>query len=359
MEVEWNVYSCRQTVEMKFTIKQRVFIVETIARKNIYRKFARRFRQKYPDSPVPTKSCVNRLLKKWRATGSVSDKKKQSKRTVLTELKVQDIQARLQISPRKSLRRLAQETGVSLGSARTATKLIKFRPYKVTVVHELKQPDHAARIRFCNWLLQNVHDGIVDPQLLFMTDEAWFHVGGHVNAQNVRIWSNENPHAIQQVPLHSEKVGVWCAVSPRRIIGPIFFHHTVNSDRYINDILNPFFDQLNAEERQYGYFQQDNATAHTANASMVAIQEVFEDRIVSRGLWPPRSPDLSICDYYLWGNLKQKVYKNNPRSIDSLQNEITRVIHSITVDELQRVSRNLFVRCAACLQAEGHFQHLL
>jgi hypothetical protein len=49
-------------------------------------------------------------------------------------------------------------------------------------VHELKQPDYAARIRFCNWLLQNVHDGIVDPQLLFMTHEAWFHVGGHVNA---------------------------------------------------------------------------------------------------------------------------------------------------------------------------------
>ncbi|PNF37420.1 hypothetical protein B7P43_G16027 [Cryptotermes secundus] len=219
---------------MKFTIKQRVFIVETIARKNIYRKFARRFRQKYPDSPVPTKSCVNRLLKKWRATGSVSDKKKQSKRTVLTEEKVKDIQARLQISPRKSLRRLAQETGVSLGSARTATKLIKFRPYKVTVVHELKEPDHAARIRFCNWLLQNVHDGIVDPQLLFMTDEAWFHVGGHVNAQNVRIWSNENPHAIQQVPLHSEKNWLLYLCSSM-VLPPLLVLEEEQRDRKMSD----------------------------------------------------------------------------------------------------------------------------
>jgi hypothetical protein len=65
-------------------------------------------------------------------------------------------------------------------------------------------------------------------------------------------------------------------------------------------------------------------------------------------------------DYYLSGNLKAKVYKNNPRSIEALQNEITRVIHSITVDELQRVSRNLFIRCEACLQAEGsHFQHVI
>jgi hypothetical protein len=51
----------------------------------------------------------------------------------------------------------------------------------------------------------------------------------------------------------------------------------VNSDRYVDDILNPFFNQLTAEERQHGYFQQDNATAHMANATTVAIQEVFED----------------------------------------------------------------------------------
>jgi hypothetical protein len=53
----------------------------------------------------------------------------------MAEEKVRDIEARLQISPRKSLTRLAQKTGVSLGSASTATKLIKFRPYKITVVH--------------------------------------------------------------------------------------------------------------------------------------------------------------------------------------------------------------------------------
>jgi hypothetical protein len=32
----------------------------------------------------------------------------------------------------------------------------------------------------------------VGPQLQFMTDQAWFHVNGHVSAQNARIWSDEN-----------------------------------------------------------------------------------------------------------------------------------------------------------------------
>jgi hypothetical protein len=36
-----------------------------------------------------------------------------------------------------------------------------------------------------------------------------------------------------------------------------------------------FFNQLTAEETQHGYFQQYNATAHTANATIVAIREVF------------------------------------------------------------------------------------
>jgi hypothetical protein len=86
---------------------------------------------------------------------------------------------------------------------------------------------------------------------------------------------------------------------------------------------------------------------------MVAIREVFEDRIISRGLWPPKSQNLIYCDFYLWGNLKGKVYKNNPPSIEALQAEITWVIGSIAVDEFQKVSHNLFIQCEACLQAEG------
>jgi hypothetical protein len=93
---------------------------------------------------------------------------------------------------------------------------------------------------------------------------------------------------------------------------------------------------------------------------MIAIREVFEDRIISRGLWPPKSQNPTFCNFYLWGNLKGKVYKNNPRSIEALENAVTRVIGSIAVDELQRMSHNLFMWCEACLQVEGgQFQHLL
>jgi hypothetical protein len=47
---------------------------------------------------------------------------------VLTE-KLDDVGARLECAPRKSLKRLAQETGVSKSSARTAAQLMKRGPH--------------------------------------------------------------------------------------------------------------------------------------------------------------------------------------------------------------------------------------
>lgn len=97
---------------------------------------------------------------------------------------------------------------VSRGSAHTATKLLKLKPYIVMVVHALQPVDHETRVRFCNWVLQNIASETIDANHIFFTDEAWFNLHGHVNSQNNRIWSSENPHLIHQISLHGEKVGV-------------------------------------------------------------------------------------------------------------------------------------------------------
>ncbi|KAF2367907.1 hypothetical protein FHG87_001352, partial [Trinorchestia longiramus] len=38
--------------------------------------------------------------------------------------------------------------------------------------------------------------------------------------------------------------------------------------------------------------------------------------------WPPRSPDLTPCDFFLWGYLKNKVYFSPPQDLEELQNRI-------------------------------------
>jgi hypothetical protein len=45
-------------------------------------------------------------------------------------------------------------------------------PYKVTVVPEIKPVHYEKRVRFCNWFIAHVHEGLLDPKLAFVTDEA-------------------------------------------------------------------------------------------------------------------------------------------------------------------------------------------
>jgi hypothetical protein len=75
-----------------------------------------------------------------------------------------------------------------------------------------------------------------DPRMLDVTSfshEAWFHVTGYMNSQNTcRIWSTvpTQPMKIPLTPLRLE-CGVHCL--GHRIVGPILFENTNNSERYI------------------------------------------------------------------------------------------------------------------------------
>jgi len=137
----------------------------------------------------------------------------------------------------------------------------------------------------------------------------WFHLLGYVNSQNSHIWASENPNAIHEEPPHSEKIGVWCGMSRRHIIGPIF-DATITTAAYM-EIFNTFVNQFDDEKFSIGYFQQDGATSHTSHASMAEIQSSFGDCVISKGLRPPRSPDLMPPDCFLWGYLEGRVYQNN------------------------------------------------
>jgi hypothetical protein len=67
-------------------------------------------------------------------------------------------------------------------------------------------------------------------------------------------------------------------------------------------------------------------------------------------------PDLNPCDFYLWGNVKYKVYSNNPHTLVELKQSIRETVSSIEVSELKLVSNNVFKRLEACLRAE--WRHL-
>ena len=74
------------------------------------------------------------------------------------------------------------------------------------------------------------------------------------------------------------------------------------------------------------WFQQDGATSHTARETMALLRELFPGRLISRFgdvPWPPRSPDLTPADFFLWGYVKSKVYITKPRNKSELKTRIT------------------------------------
>jgi biotin operon repressor len=100
-------------------------------------KCRRKFRRKFRDERLSSRKTIHNLVNKLRTTGLLIDKKTKHERWVLTE-KFHDVGASLEQAPRKLLKRLAQETGVSESSARTAIQLLKLRPYKTAVIHALQ-----------------------------------------------------------------------------------------------------------------------------------------------------------------------------------------------------------------------------
>jgi hypothetical protein len=59
-----------------------------------------------------------------------------------------------------------------------------------------------------------------------------------------------------EVPLLECTVGVWCAVSARKIVGAVFVKATLNSYCYFRLNLTPFFSELKTERRMSPPTQQ-------------------------------------------------------------------------------------------------------
>jgi hypothetical protein len=118
---------------------------------------------------------------------------------VPAEEKLGDIGARLEHKPGKLLKRLAQETGVSKSGARRLTQLLELRPYKTATIHALQPRDPASRVHFYSWFLQSVVEGDIDPQLTLFSDEAWFHLQGHIKLRGLIPQANYTDRATAAV----------------------------------------------------------------------------------------------------------------------------------------------------------------
>ncbi|KAI4471505.1 hypothetical protein MML48_1g11817 [Holotrichia oblita] len=154
------------------------------------------FYENYPDVVVPYKVFSkhrDRIIERFEGKHCICERKSTGRPTVLTEDTVDDIRQWIEANPKKSIRKLAAQSG-KMHFLLLRTSIVHFynfrliylhmHPYRVTVTQQSLPINIPHRIQYCQWFNENLHNHIFD--LAFMLDGAWFHLSGYINSQNYK-----------------------------------------------------------------------------------------------------------------------------------------------------------------------------
>ena len=320
-------------------------------------------------SDGPTPKFVERLVAQFQETGSV-ERREYSKRSSLLNSNeslcnsVSETFNEIRASgDMPSIRKIVNDPNVSC-SYTTVRNVLKdhlhMKPYKFMKSHKL--PDHCFDLRtnFCNSLKAK---GDSFLKTILFTDECHFYLNGFVNKQNMRFWGQEKPNTTIEVDPNCPKITTWCGISHDFFLEPYFFPlgQTVNGESYRHMIDTHVVPLLkNKRKLAKTVFMQDGASPHTAIATRELLEKHFKDRVLGRFFafpWPSHSPDLNVCDFFLWGHLKDKVYTpgKDYNNFEQLRIQLEKEFSEISNETRKKSIMSLMDRADLCLQKNGHF----
>ena len=117
---------------------------------------------------------------------------------------------------------------------------------------------------------------------------------------------------------------------------------TVIKEHYV-EVLSEFRKRFKSGQ---WHFQQDNAPVH--NSILVTKMEI---KTVPH---PPYSPDLALCDFWLFPKLKEKLKGCRYVRIEETKEAVTKVIDTLTQEDFHGAFQRLLERYK-CIAAEGDY----
>ncbi|CAF4029216.1 unnamed protein product [Rotaria sp. Silwood2] len=94
-------------------------------------------------------------------------------------------------------------------------------------------------------------------------------------------------------------------------------------------------------------FMHDGAPSHYTRTVLNCLDSNFPSKWIGRRgptSWSPKSPDLTPCDFFLWGWAKEEVYKTNPKTLAELEERIRTVLNNVPQEFLKNSTSNVAVR---------------
>ena len=326
----------------------------------------RLFKDKFKKDPPPV-----RTLRDWKLrflqTLNVAPRKPigdHSQRRVSDEKRMAIVGA-FGDDPCSSQTKVASQVGVAQSTVSRTLKEEGIKAFKFTSVQQLLPEDYPRRLSFCQLVVDRLEDDINFVSNICFSDEATFHLNGCVNKHNRFVYAIENPHlCVEDKMLRSPAVTCWAMVSPQ--FGVVFrlMDTTMNGERYHDVIKTHVLPLLNKRSNRHRMLQQDGAPPHISLAVLNTLDLYLKNRWIGRGghiQWPPRSPDLSVLDFWLWGQIRNDLYKDpRPTTINDLKIRLTFLLENIEKASITRAYESFVKRCNICIECEGqHIEHKL
>lgn len=325
------------------------------------------YRRRYPNRHVPTRKVITNLIRNLAEGGSFK-KKSVRQPFVLDENLEISILTLVEAFPETSSRVVAKEVDVSHTLVLKVWKKYGYKCFRHgRLVQALHTGDAARRLAFCRWLNGKISRDMQFLDYILWSDETNFSNNGMYNRRNNHYWSQENPLRLWET--HNQirfSFNCWCGLKGNEVVMVEFYEGNLNSDTYNNIILenvSNIIDNLPLSESRRVYFQQDGAPAHNSRNTRCSLNRQFgEQWIGTHGpvSWPARSPDLTPLDFFLWGYLKNEIYKKKYDSVEELKNSLCTILYGIHPNKLLAATRSVRKRIHLCINQNGeHFEHLI
>lgn len=326
----------------------------------------RLYQERFPGKPHPSWQVIVKTVKRFRETGSVTYRPRPGRpRGSGQRVPPEDVLAYALAHPQSSIREISEHCGLAKSRIWSILNELGAHPYRPTSVQALMAGDAQRRYDWCNFIMNRLE---VQPTFLadiIWTDEACFSRDTMYNKQNIHFWSLENPRCAVEVR-HQVRwsINVWCAIFNNRLIGPVFYEGTLTGPRYLElltNVISDFLEDLPLSDYRNVWFQHDGAPPHKVSSVQQYLRDTFQQQVIGYGgcvEWPPRSPDLTPLDFFLWGYIKQRVYATPPPTLQELRNRITDACASVSPAMLYNVKQEVQSRVQMCIVAKGHhFEH--
>lgn len=291
--------------------------------------------------------AVTRWVHRWEETRSLQDAERGGRPRCTSDDTDQDIMlhsdAHVNDNPKDIRREL--ELDVSARTIRRRLNEVELRSCVQRAEHE----NVRARISFAEGYSRWTED---DWSRVLFSDETHFYLGHHG-----REYVQRPPGAALD-PKYTRKdnerlegkVSLWGCICAEGLGHAELYVDSFDARRYQTILsLNLVSSAQQFWPRGQWWFQQDNASQHTAGTS----QAWFHNHGIDLIDWPAWSPDLNPIEE-LWNDLKRRVHEKHPKTMEQLEHLITEEWAATDLNFIARICRNMPHRLQLVIENNGH-----